>query len=184
MERFEGSDKFPIGSSMPVFSLRSTDESTINNAYFEGARASLVVFSCNHCPYVKGSEDMLIAIVRRFESEGLRTVAINSNDASRYPEDDFNHMVQKAEKKRLPYPYLFDESQQVAKLFDAACTPECFLFDSTLKLVYHGAIGDNPEDPSARRNDYLTPAIEQTIAGRYPQPSFKRPMGCSIKWKL
>lgn len=183
MERSDTSSNFSIGSSMPKFSLPNVDDRTVTQEYFSGAKAALVVFSCNHCPYVIGSEEMLITIVRRFEGDGLRTVAISSNDAAKYPEDGFEQMKAKSLRMSLPYPYLYDQSQSVARAFDAACTPECYLFDATGKLVYHGTINDNPKDPSKARMDYLTPAISSVLEGQRPNPTFRHPIGCSIKWK-
>ena len=92
-------------------------------------------------------------------------------------------MQVKARELRLPYPYLFDESQQVAKLFDAACTPECYLFDSTGTLVFHGTINDNPKDSRQAKTAYLNRAVEQLLAGKKPDPAFVHPLGCSIKWR-
>ncbi len=148
MQRDNQSDKLTLGSNMPKFSLTNVDNKKIDNSYFADAKACLVAFTCNHCPYVKGSEDMLIAIVNKFQRDGLKTVTISSNDALQYPEDDFERMQEKSLAMNLPYPYLYDETQQVAKDFDAACTPEFFLFDANQKLVFHGTINDSPRDPS------------------------------------
>ena len=184
MERGEGSEKFPIGSRMPSFSLPVTDGSVADDRSFEGASAILIVFGCNHCPYVIGSEDMLMRIVRRFQAEGLEALMISSNDAAQYPEDGFEKMREKAERMNLPWRYAWDESQDVARSFDAQCTPECYLFNRERMLVYHGAINDSPRDPSNVREEFLSAAIEATIAGKSPQPAFVRPMGCSIKWRF
>jgi peroxiredoxin len=126
---------------------------------------------------------MLISIVKRFQGEGLKTLAINSNDAVKYPEDSYEKMREKAVAHSLPYPYLHDESQEVALLFDAACTPEFYLFDHEGKLVYHGTINVSPRDPSRVTKDYLSKAIESVLEGRTPEPQFVHPLGCSIKWK-
>ena len=184
MERTESSVKLVIGSNMPAFKLPATDNSVIDDSYFDGAKVGLVAFTCNHCPYVKGSEEMLVQIVKKFQREGLRAVAISSNDAVQYPEDGFEQMKEKAKDMNLPYPYLYDESQEVAKRFDAECTPEFYLFDAEKKLVYHGTINDSPRDPSRVSKDYLSLAIAQVLEGLSPDPSFVRPLGCSIKWKI
>lgn len=183
MQRESSSDKFPLGTKLPKFSLENVDGKSVGSEYLEGARVGLVVFSCNHCPYVKGSEEMLIKIVSKFEKDGLRTVSINSNDATQYPEDSFEKMREKSAQMRLPYPYLYDESQEVAKLFDAACTPELYLFDSRQILVYHGTINDSPRDPGKVTKDYLSTAIMRVLEGQKPQPDYVHPIGCSIKWK-
>lgn len=183
MERESLSTSFPLGSKLPTFELLNVDGHRLGSEYLKDGKALLIAFGCNHCPYVKGSEDMLIKIVNRFQSEGLKTVVINSNDAGKYPEDSYDKMKEKAQAMSLPYPYLYDESQQVAKMFDAACTPEFYLFDSSLTLVYHGTINDSPRDPSKVTKDYLSKAIEAVIAGQTPEPQFVHPLGCSIKWK-
>ena len=183
MDRTQASNILSIGSPLPFFSLRGVDGSTISSDYFIGARAALVVFSCNHCPYVKGSEEMLIKIVHNFQKQGLKAVAISSNDAAQYPEDSFELMQKKSKDMDLPFPYLYDETQEVAKSFDAACTPECYLFDSNQHLAYHGTINDNPRDKTRVNQDYLSAAIENVLAGKKPEPEFVHPIGCSIKWR-
>lgn len=183
MQRDQISDIFPLGSKMPAFSLKNVDGTTVTPGYFEGARAQLVVFTCNHCPYVKGSDEMLLKIVRSFEKDGLKTVAISSNDAVQYPEDSFEKMAEKSRTMNLPFPYLYDESQEVARKFDAACTPELFLFDASGSLVFHGTVSNSPRHPQEVTADYLTPAISQLLEGQKPDPAFVHPIGCSIKWK-
>jgi hypothetical protein len=126
---------------------------------------------------------MLISIVRQFQASGLKAVVINSNDATRYPEDSFEKMKEKSLEMDLPYPYLYDESQVVARSFDAACTPEFYLFDADHRLVYHGTINDNPREKTKVTRDYLSDAIRAVIAGETPNPQFVHPLGCSIKWK-
>lgn len=183
MQREAASLKFPLGSPLPEFSLPNVDGRVVHSAELRGAQAALVVFSCNHCPYVKGSEEKLIAIVRSFEARGLKSVAISSNDATKYPEDSFEKMKEKSTAMKLPYPYLYDETQDVAKLFDAQCTPEYFLFDREGKLAYHGTINDSPRDPSKASKDFLSPAILAVLEGHVPSPSYVHPLGCSIKWR-
>jgi peroxiredoxin len=183
MQRDHASDGFPIGSAMPAFSLKNVDGKQISNDYFNGAKAAMVVFSCNHCPYVKGSDEMLISIVRKFEREGLKTVAISSNDAVKYPEDSFDNMKVKAQTMHLPFPYLYDESQEIARKFDAACTPEVYLFDAAHKLAYHGTINNSPRNPAEASVDFLSQAITQVLEGQKADPPFIHPIGCSIKWK-
>jgi peroxiredoxin len=168
---------------VPSFELVNVDGSRLGSQYLAGAKAGLVAFLCNHCPYVKGSEEMLMTIVKRFQPEGLKTLVINSNDAVKYPEDSFEKMQEKAIAHALPYPYLYDESQEVARSFDAACTPEFYLFDRDGKLAYHGTINDSPRDSSRVTKDYLSQAIEAVLEGRTPEPQFVHPLGCSIKWK-
>jgi len=183
MERTATSATFSLGSKLPTFDLRNVDGKMVGSSYFTDGKAYLVAFICNHCPYVKGSEEMLINIVRQFEGDGLKTIAISSNDATKYPEDGFDKMREKALAMNLPYPYLYDESQDVARRFDAACTPEFYLFDRDHTLVYHGTINDSPRDPSKVTKEYLSAAIAAVIEGQIPNPQFVHPLGCSIKWK-
>ncbi len=183
MERDTSSDTFPLGSPLPEFSLPAAQGGTVTHQYLREGKASLVCFGCNHCPYVRGSEDLLIELVRKFQPVGLRAVVISSNDAVKYPEDSFEKMTEKAQSTDLPYPYLYDESQQVARLFDAACTPEFYLFDSSGVLVYHGAINDSPRDKSKVTKEYLAEAIGAVMEGNIPPSQFVHPLGCSIKWK-
>ncbi|MCB0310342.1 MAG: thioredoxin family protein [Bdellovibrionales bacterium] len=168
---------------MPEFELPDTDQTLRGSNYLRSGAAALVVFSCNHCPYVKGTDLMLIGIAQRFSETGLRIVAINSNDAVQYPEDSIENMKLKASELSLPFPYLRDETQAVARMFDAACTPECFLFNSSGSLVYQGAITNRPTEPDADRVDLLSPAIECCLKGVEPDPNFNHPIGCSIKWR-
>lgn len=183
MERTTTSSTFGLGSKLPSFALLNVDGKKLGSEYLQGGKAYLVGFLCNHCPYVKGSEEMLIQAVKRFEADGLKTVTINSNDAVKYPEDSFEKMKEKSAEMRLPYPYLYDESQDVARTFDAACTPEFYLFDRNHTLVYHGTINDSPRDPSKVTKDYLSNAIAAVLEGQVPEPQFVHPLGCSIKWK-
>lgn len=183
MQRATTSDRFPLGSTLPAFTLKNVDDHLVGSDFVGAGKAALIVFTCNHCPYVKGSEAMLIDIAKRFIPVGLRVVTINSNDPISYPDDSFEKMRLKAAAQQLPYPYLWDETQSVAKAFDAACTPECYLFDGNRKLVFHGAPTDNPKDSSKPRADFLSPAIEAVLAGNTPPTQFAHPLGCSIKWK-
>ncbi len=183
MERNLSSEKFPIGSKLPQFELLATDGQRYGTSYLQGGTLALVIFSCNHCPYVKGSDEAIVAVVRRFEKDGLRTLAISSNDAIQYPEDSFDNMKLKSTELKLPFPYLYDETQAVARAFDAACTPECFLFDKASPLIFHGTVNDNPKDRMLAKREYLAEAITQALKGQKPEPSFVHPIGCSIKWR-
>lgn len=183
MQRESRSLKFEHGSFLPAFDLLGTDGRRYGSDYLKSGKAALLVFTCNHCPYVQGSEAMLIDIARRFERDGLRVVTVNSNDPSQYPDDDYGMMQEKASRLKLPYPYLYDETQELAQTLDAACTPECYLFDRNHQLCYHGALTDHPKESGSPRADYLTPAITQVLEGLKPTPDYIHPMGCSIKWK-
>ncbi|MBR9976599.1 MAG: thioredoxin family protein [Bacteroidetes bacterium] len=173
----------PVGTDMPPFELKGVDGNTWTPESFADARILVVVFTCNHCPYAKASEDRLIALQKDFSDRGVRFVLINSNDAVRYTDDSFENMVRRAKEKNYPFPYLFDETQEVAKAYDAACTPDIFVFDKERKLRYNGRIDDNWQNPEQVTREDLRTVLEDLLAGRDisidPQPS----MGCSIKWK-
>src|SRR5262245_23114978 len=132
-----------IGQDAPDFRLPATDGKSYRLADMRGERSTLVFFSCNHCPYVVAYEDRLIALAQEFQPKGIGVAAINSNDAERYPDDNFEAMRQRAALKRFPFPYLHDESQDVAAAYAAVRTPEVFVLDGTGKLAYHGRIDDN-----------------------------------------
>jgi len=165
------------------FRLPATDGRTYGPEDFADARALAVIFWCNHCPYVQAWEDRIIALQREYADRGVRFVLINSNDATKYPEDSFDQMRARAEAKGYPFPYLHDESQEVARRYGATRTPEIFLFDGERRLVYHGAPDDNVEDPNAVRHHYLREALEAVLAGRRPETAETPPRGCSIKWR-
>jgi len=142
-----------------------------------------VIFSCNHCPYVRAWEDRMVQVQADYASKGVQLVAINANDASRYPEDSFEKMKQRAREKRFNFPYLRDESQAIARAYGAERTPEVFLFDKMGTLRYHGVIDDNYDDPRSVKVKYLRDALEAVLSGAEPQTIETVPIGCSIKWK-
>jgi len=174
---------------MPAFTLPNThpdcgDATIAAFDYFIGATASLVLFTCNHCPYVKGSEKLLNQTIAEFLTQGLRVLAISANDSVAYPDDGKEKMSLKCIQEHLQYPYLFDQTQEVAKSFDAQCTPECFLFDKERRLVYQGALTDSPRSPEAVTANYLQRACAQLLAGSQVNPAEVKPLGCSIKWNF
>ncbi|MCB9029543.1 MAG: thioredoxin family protein [Deltaproteobacteria bacterium] len=183
MQREEQSKILPIGSKLPSFTLQDTNEENFNSEQCELEHGLLVMFSCNHCPYVKGTDETVIRLAKEFQKRGIKFIAINSNDPVAYPEDSFENMQVKVEEMNIPFQYLFDQKQEVAKQFDAACTPEAYLFDHEKRLVYHGAICDNPKYPSQVQKMYLQDAIEQLLKGEDPAPNYVHPLGCSIKWR-
>lgn len=173
-----------FGEKAPDFALPATDGRTYGLADLRGERGTLVVFMCNHCPYVKAVIDRLIRDAAELKSLGVATVAISSNDAAAYPADSFDNMRRWAEAKRFPFPYLLDEDQQVAKAYGAVCTPDFFGYDADLGLQYRGRLDASRKDaapPDARRE--LFEAMRQ-VAETGKGPAEQVPsMGCSIKWK-
>lgn len=169
--------------SCPDFELPAVDGKTIRLNSFDKSRALLVMFICNHCPYVQAIEDRLVNLGRAFSDEDLAVVAISANDPAEYPEDSFENMKRRAEEKGYPFSYLWDETQAIAKAFGAVCTPDFFLFDQSRKLIYRGRLDDNWKSADKVQNQELKTAIQNYLAGQeveeFPNPS----MGCSIKWK-
>ena len=173
-----------LGTEAPDFRLPDTDGRMVGLADFADARALLVMFICNHCPFVKHVRPELAKIGREYASRGVAVVAINSNDAVTYPADGPAQM--KEEKARVGYafPYLFDETQEVAKAYRAACTPDLYVFDSGRRLVYRGQLdGSRPSNPVPVTGKDLRAALDAVLDGR-PVGDDQRPsVGCNIKWK-
>jgi len=174
----------PLGSKAPEFSLPDTDGKIVSLDDFADAPALLVIFMCNHCPYVKHIADKLAELVRRYQARGVAVVGINSNDIEHYPEDAPEKMREEVEQRGYTFAYLFDETQEVAKAYRAACTPDFFLFDGRRRLVYRGQLDDSrPGNNLPVTGEDLTAAIDAVLAGR-PVPEDQKPsLGCNIKWK-
>lgn len=167
----------------PDFSLKAVDGKTYGLKDFKDAKALVVIFSCNHCPYVVAYEDRMVAIQKDYADKGVLFAVINSNDAANYPEDSFDAMVQRAKEKGFNFPYLHDESQSVAKSYGATNTPHLFVFNAERRLAYTGKIDDNWEDPTAVKRQFLRDALDRIVAGRAPSDGFTHAIGCTIKWK-
>lgn len=178
------SNGMPVGTPAPAFSLPATDGKTYALEDFAAAKALVVVFTCNHCPYAIASEARLVKLQRELGPRGVQLVAINSNDASSHPEDGFDRMVVRAKERGFVFPYLRDESQEVARAYDAACTPDVFVFGPDRTLVYNGRIDDDWKDESRVSRHDLREVLEAVLADRAPSlPEVVPSMGCSIKWK-
>lgn len=165
------------------FTLKGVDGKTYSPETFADARGLAVIFWCNHCPYVRAWEQRVIDLQRDYSDRGARFILINSNDPEKYPEDSFPKMQARARDFSYPFPYLFDETQEVARGYGATRTPEIFLFDRERLLRYHGAPDDNVDDPSAVEHTYFKSAIEAVLKGDAPRPSETPPKGCTIKWR-
>jgi len=172
-----------IGSTMPSFNLQGVVEKFYNSEDFKEKKALVIIFSCNHCPYVQAYEDRIKEIQSDYSEQGVTVIAINSNDDENYPDDSLENMIKRSNEKEFNFPYLRDESQEVAKAFDATHTPEIFLFNAKKKLVYHGKIDDNWKEPEKVKNKYLRNAIDEMLAGKEISVPETFSIGCTIKWK-
>ncbi len=174
----------PLGMKAPDFTLPDTDGRMVSLSDFEGAPALLVAFICNHCPYVKHIRQGFADFAREYQDRGLAVVAINSNDAERYPDDSPEAMAREKEEAGYTFPYLFDETQEVARAYRAACTPDFFLFDGERRLVYRGQFDDSrPGNDVPVTGRDLRAAVDAVLEGR-PVPEEQRAsIGCNIKWK-
>lgn len=177
------SNAMPVGTPLPSFRLPGVDGKTWSEEDFRDATLLVVVFTCNHCPYAIASEDRLITLQKDFADRGVRFVLINPNDADRYPDDSFARMIDRAKDKSYPFPYLYDESQDVARRFNAACTPDIFVFDQARTLRYNGRIDDNWQEPDKVTSEDLRTVLEDLLEGREIRIEAVPSMGCSIKWR-
>ena len=171
------------GDVAPNFELVGTDDQKHSLDDYKDYKGLLVVFMCNHCPYVKAKIEAIKEIHEKF-SHNIALIGINSNDSIKYPDDSFESMKQVVEEKDLKFDYLMDEKQDVAKKYGAICTPDPFLFDQNRKLVFHGRIDNamNPDDTATENT--MQKNIEKYLAGEKIEKDFDPSIGCSIKWKL
>ena len=175
--------KLKIGDKSLDFSLMGVDGKSYSLKDFRGKKLLVIVFMCNHCPYVQAYIERLKTIQNDFGIKGVQVVGINSNDDVNYPDDSFDKMVEMAKGKRLNFPYLRDEDQAAASEYGAQCTPECFVFDGERKMRYHGRIDDNYKDEKAIKTYDLRNAIDALIHGRKVAIELAPAIGCSIKWR-
>jgi peroxiredoxin len=174
-----------LGRPAPDFSLpEPATEKSVSLADFQGAPGFLVIFMCNHCPYVKHIRHALVDFAREYQPKGLKIVGINANDADNFPDDSPAKMVEEVNDLKLPFPYLYDESQLVARAYKAACTPDLYLFDADQKLVYRGQFDTSrPGSDIPVTGADLRAAVDALLAGK-PIPTDQKPsLGCNIKWK-
>lgn len=182
-----------LGRAAPDFTLPSTDEGVVSLSDFKQADALVVLFICNHCPYVVHIAPTLASLAREYQGRGVEFVAISSNDVEHYPEDDFEHMKQEKAKWGYSFPYLLDQTQEVAHAYNAACTPDLYVFDKDRKLIYRGQFDDtrptrissgnyNSGQSPSTGND-LRKALDQFLSGGRVLEQQTPSMGCNIKWK-
>ncbi len=175
-----------LGRVAPDFSLKGVDGRTYSLADFKSSRALVVGFLCNHCPYVIAIQDRFVALAREFQAKGVGFIAINSNDTVQYPDDSFEKMKIRAAEKVYSFPYVLDETQDVARAYDAACTPDLYAFENKggeFLLRYHGRLDDNWKEPTQVRKRELADALTALVSGAPVNPDQLPSMGCNIKWK-
>ena len=174
-----------LGAALPTFELLDTRTGEkISDAYLRGRGPSVVVFICNHCPFVVHVRAGLVEFGRYCQEKNVRFVAISSNDASTHPQDGPGPMAEEARRHGFTFPYLYDEAQTAARDFDAACTPDFFVFDAQGKLAYRGQFDDSrPNNPLPVTGSDVRAAVDALLAGQAPSPDQKASIGCGIKWK-
>jgi peroxiredoxin len=174
----------PLGTSMIDFELPGIDGVEYSLDNFLESKVLVIIFMCNHCPYVKAVIQRLIDLQQETLSHGVQLIGVNCNDAQKYPDDSFENMQKFATEWGINFPYLFDESQTVANKFDAVCTPDIYVYGKERKLLYRGRIDDNWENPEQVTQRDLKQAIDCILAGQEVPKNQISSMGCSIKWKV
>ncbi|MGB2820365.1 MAG: thioredoxin family protein [Phycisphaerae bacterium] len=172
-----------LGEPAPDFDLPGVDGKSYSLASFADAKVLVVVFSCNHCPYVVGSEDRMNALHADYRPKGVEMIAVNSNETDNHPTDSFEHMVQRAKEKGFQFPYVRDESQDVAKAYGALRTPHFYVFDVDRRLRYTGRMDDNPRQAGMETTRELRDALDALLEGEDPPVPLTNPIGCNVKWK-
>jgi peroxiredoxin len=172
----------PLGATAPDFTLPATDGKSYRLADFADARALVVFFTCNHCPYVLGSDELTRKTAEKFASQGVRFVGINSNSEKTHPNDSFPDMVERMKAKHFPWPYLHDQSQDVARAYGALRTPHFYVFNEERRLVYTGREVDNPRETDKAAANDLDNALTELLAGKPIAVPLTNPIGCNVKW--
>ncbi len=172
-----------IGEKAPDFKLPATDGKTYSLADFAKSKVLVVFFTCNHCPYVLGSDEVTRATAEKFRGRGVAFIGINSNSEQTHPDDDFAHMVERMKTQKFPWVYARDASQEVAKAYGALRTPHFYVFDQDRKLVYTGRGVDNPRNTAEMKVNDLERALEEHLAGKRVSVPLTNPIGCNVKWE-
>jgi peroxiredoxin len=182
-----------LGTKAPFFELKNTENTLTSLNDFSGAKALVVLFICNHCPYVIHIAPALAKLADEYKSKGIAFIAINSNDTETYPEDNFDNMIKEKALRGYSFPYLFDETQKIAKAFDAACTPDIFVFDGQQQLAYRGQFdssrphrissGNYDSSQSLATGEDLQSALDALLNEQQVSENQVASIGCNIKWK-
>ena len=178
------SNMLPLGTSAPTFSLPSTSGENVSLSDFDNSPLLMVAFICNHCPFVKHIRTHLASLADEYQSKGVAFVAISSNDIEAYPDDNMENMIMEAAEVGYHFPYLLDESQEVARAYDAACTPDFYLFDQSRSLIYRGQLDNSrPGNDIPVSGEDLRGAMDVALAGGSVPEEQTPSVGCNIKWK-
>lgn len=179
------SNMIPLGTVAPDFTLPDiVSQQTQSLQQLKSSVATVIVFMCNHCPFVVHIQDKLVEVAKKYQAQGVVFVGISSNDVETHPDDAPDKMQQRAKEIGLPFPYLYDETQAVAKAYQAACTPDFFVFDKDLRCVYRGSFdGATPGNKVPVTGEHLAQALDQVIAGQAVSADQKPSVGCNIKWR-
>jgi peroxiredoxin len=172
-----------IGEIAPDFNLPATDGKNYSLSDFDQDDVLVIFFTCNHCPYVIGSDEVTRNTVEKYSPRGVKFVGINSNSKITHPDDDFPHMVQRMEEHQFPWLYLYDEPQTIAKAYGALRTPQFYVFDKNRELIYTGRGVDSPRDTSKMTVNDLERALEEHLAGKPVSEPLTNPIGCNVKWE-
>ena len=172
-----------LGKKAPDFDLPGVDGKNYSLASFRDAKLLVIVFSCNHCPFVVGSEDRINKFFADYSPRGVSMLAINSNETVNHPTDSLEHMKQRAKEKAFKFPYVRDDTQEIARAYGALRTPHFYVFDQDRKLRYTGRMDDNPRNPGQEKTHELRDAVDALLAGKKPPVELTNPVGCNVKWK-
>lgn len=175
--------RLKAGDKAPDFQLLGVDDKIYSLDSFKDKKILVIMFYCNHCPYTKGSEARIIALQAEYGHKGVQIIAINSNDDTDYPEDSYENMIVRAKERNYNFPYLWDESQDIARAYGGEVTPDCFVLDENRVVTYTGRVDDNPKDESAVTSHDLRMVLDALLAGKEPPFTEMRAIGCSIKWR-
>lgn len=179
------SNEFEIGTKAPNFTLINTiDDKHYSLSELKGEKGTVIMFICNHCPFVIHVNEQLVKLGNEYQPKGINFIAISSNDVENYPQDAPHLMKKLAEDLQYPFPYLYDETQEVAKAYDAACTPDFYVFDADLQSVYHGQLDDSrPGNGKTVTGTDMRNALDTLLENKVPIENQKPSVGCGIKWK-
>ena len=178
--------KYEVGDVARDFNLKNIDGNMVSLANIEGAKGFVVIFTCNTCPFSKMYEQRIIELDKKYKSQGYPVIAINPNDKTKVPGDSYEEMIVRAKDKGYTFPYLYDETQEIATTYGATRTPHVYLLnkeDNALKIAYIGAIDNNHKDAASADKKYLEDALQSLINGEKVKTNFTKAIGCSIKWK-